>query len=142
MWTFLEVANVAQEWGIWHALITLSKDGVPESFYLKFDAEPTLERAQQAGVDFARRKNIMEAPAAPEAPSRSISRQDFVSRFLMSEIGAIYAASASNVNLLAFVKKLELYATVNLDNEDTRTGLQLLEQAGILGQGRAAEICV
>lgn len=137
MWQFVEVARIEQNWGKWSALVTLSKSGVPESSYLKFDTEPTAEQAAQAGHDHALRKNLDEAP---EAPSRAVPRAEFVGRFLIAEIGAIYMAAASNASLLAFTKKLELYDDVNLDSVDVVNGLALLEQAGLIGAGRATAI--
>lgn len=137
MWEFVEVVRTEQNWGRWSALVTLSKAGVQESFYLKFDGEPTPEQAEQAGRDYALRKNIDEAP---EAPSRTISRSEFVGRFQITEIGAIYSAATGNATLLAFTKKLELNDTVNLDSDDCINGLALLEQAGLIGAGRANAI--
>lgn len=137
MWSFLEVVRVEQNWGRWHALVTLSKAGVPESFYLKFAGEPTPEQAEQAGRDYALRRNLDEAP---DAPSRTVTREDFVGRFTLQEIGAIYSATAGNASLLAFTKRLEFNPTVQLDGEDCTNGLALLEEVGLIGSGRASAI--
>lgn len=137
MWSFVEVARIEQHWERWCALVTLIKAGVPESFFVKFDAEPTPEQAQAAGVDLALRKNLDEAPAAPE---RTVTRGEFVARFTLPEIGAIYQAAAGNALLLAFTKRLEMAEAVHLDNDDTLAGLTLLESAGLIASGRAAQI--
>src|SRR5574340_726177 len=98
MWSFVEVARIEQHWERWCALVTLIKAGVPESFFVKFDAEPTPEQAQAAGVDLALRKNLDDAPAAP---ARTVTRGEFVARSTLPEIGAIYQAAAGNALLRA-----------------------------------------
>lgn len=137
MWSFVEVVRIEQHWGKWCALVTLVKAGVPESFYLKFDAEPTPAQAQAAGIDLALRKTLDEAPVAA---GRSITQDEFVKRFTLAEIGGIYAAAPGNASLLAFVKRLEFSPSVDLDSDDVVNGLALLEQVGLIGAGRAAQI--
>lgn len=137
MWSFVEVVRIEQHWGRWCALVTLAKAGVPESFYLKFQDEPTPWQAQAAGADLALRKNLDEAPVTP---GRVVSREEFVGRFTMPEIAGIYQAAASSATLMAFTKKLEMRDTVHLDAEDTVAGLALLEQSTLIGVGRANAI--
>ncbi len=137
MWTFLETARIEQSFGIWYALVTLTKNSVNESFFLKFDAEPTLAQANAAGTQYALRKNLEEAPVVD---GDSMSREEFFSRFTNTEIAAIYRASAVNDNLFAYVKKLEINPTIHRSNPDVISGLGLLETVGLIGAGRAAEI--
>lgn len=137
MWTFKEIARIEQSFGTWYALVTLSKGGVPESFFLKFDAEPDAEQAAQAGADLALRKNLDEAPSAP---GDSLTREDFFSRFTNAEIALIYKAAQQNDDLFAYVKKMEINPSINRSNADVIAGLQLLEAAGLLAAGRAAQI--
>lgn len=137
MWTFDSVARIEQNWNQWSALVTLTKDGLPESFYIKFHDEPTDNQVQSAGVELALKKNLEEAP---NAPSDSMAREDFFGLFTNAEIAAIYRASQTNDDLFAYVKKLEINPTVNKNNADVIGGLQLLEQAGLLASGRADQI--
>lgn len=135
-WSFLSVARIEQQWGQWYALVTLQKDA-PESFFLRFDAEPAPEQAAAAGADLALKKNIEEAPSAP---GDSITREDFFGRFTNAEIAAIYAAAGQNADLFAYLKKAEINPSVNRRNADVIGGLQLLELVGLIGPGRATEI--
>lgn len=137
MWTFSSVASIEQAWGQWYALVTLKKDGVEESFHLRFDAEPTAAQASAAGADLALKKNLEEAPAAP---GDSIPREVFFGRFTNAEIAAIYQAATQNADLFAYLKKAEINPSVNRKNPDAIDGLQLLEAVGLLAPGRAAEI--
>lgn len=137
MWFFVEVARIEQHWGCWCALVTLVKAGVPESFFVKFEAAPTLAQAQAAGVELALRKNLDEAPAAS---SHTINRWEFVARFTLPETGAIYQAASANATLLAFTKRLEMADAVHLDSDEVIAGLALLEQLGLVVAGRAAQI--
>jgi hypothetical protein len=135
-WSFLSVTRIEQQWGQWYALVTLQKDA-PESFFIRFDAEPTADQAAAAGADLALKKNIEEAPSAP---GDSIARETFFGRFTNAEIAAIYAAAGQNPDLFAYLKKAEINPSVNRKNADVINGLQLLETIGLIGPGRAAEI--
>lgn len=137
MWTFLTTARIENNWGQWCALVTLEKDGIPESFFVTFDAEPTLAQADTAGTELALRKTLKEAPSMGLL---SITREDFFSRFTNSEIANIYRASAASDDLFAYVKKLEINPTVNINHPDVVSGLNLLESVGLLAAGRANQI--
>lgn len=138
MWTFRTTARIACDFGIWHALVTLENDGVPESFFINFrDREPTEAQAAAAGAALALQKNLAEAPSAP---GDSLPREVFFDRFTNAEIAAIYRAAADNDDLFAYIKKLEMNPTVNRRNGDVIDGVQLLEAAGLIGPGRAAAI--
>lgn len=67
MWIFVEVARIECNWGQWSSLITLSKEGVPESFWYNFDHEPTIEEAAAAGATLAGNKNAEDAAAVAAA---------------------------------------------------------------------------
>lgn len=136
VWSFVEVARIEQQFGQWYALVTLAKEA-PESFFVRFDAEPTPAQAAAAGADFALKKNLEEAPAAP---GDSIPREEFFSRFTNSEIATIYAAANSNADLFAYLKKAEINPSVNRKHAEVIDGLQLLEAVGLIAPGRAADI--
>lgn len=137
MWTFSTVERTDESFGQWFALVTLVKNDVPESFYIKFDAQPSTEQAASAGTELALKKNLEEAAQVTSA----LTRAAFVERFSIAEIGRIYAAAPSSPLLLAFTKKLEFNDTIHLNNPDTIAGVNLLEQFGLLdGVGRASQI--
>lgn len=137
MWTFVEVVRIEQNFGQWYAQVTLSgSDGV-ESPYIAFGAtEPTAEDAAAQGRRVALQRNLANAYPA----SDSITREAFYDRFYPAEIDLIYQRVVPGSGLFAFVKKLEVNPTVNLKNPEVVLGLGLLEQAGFLAAGRAAEI--
>lgn len=138
MWYFLETVRIEQSFGIWYALVTLNKEGIPESFYLRFDSQPTMDAANAAGESLALKKNLEDAPLVAEGDS--LSREAFFARFTNTEIATIYKAAATNDNLFAYVKKMELNPTIHKSNSDVISGLQLLEAVGLIGAGRAAQI--
>lgn len=53
---------------------------------------------------------------------------------------AISAASAVNPVLADYMKMLDIATMVNLSDVDVAAGINVLEQAGIISEGRAAEI--
>jgi hypothetical protein len=59
MWSFIRVAAIEKNdlSPAWYAVLTLKKDGIEESFRLKYWQEPTMSQAEQAGVDLANKKN-------------------------------------------------------------------------------------
>lgn len=136
MWTFVDVARIESNFGQWSALVTLAKAGVPESFYLNFEAEPTLQQAQQAATRLALKKNIDDGVTVPNA----IPREDFFARFTGKEIAKIYRAANVNDDVFALTKRLEMQPTLRLNHPDVVGGIQSLEAAGLLAVGRANEI--
>ncbi|MGZ8317467.1 MAG: hypothetical protein ACXWVD_00050 [Telluria sp.] len=137
MWTFDSVAAIEQHWGAWYALVTLLRDGVPESSYVHFGGtEPSANAAQLAGTELALRRNLDEA----EQAGQSMTRETFLGRFTNAEIAGIYAAAASNNEVFVYVKKMELNPTIHPNHPDTLAGLQALEAEGLIGPGRANQI--
>lgn len=57
MWSFVSVAFIEPWAGIWQVLVTLEKDGVPESFFVSFAVEPTAQQAAVEGAALAARMN-------------------------------------------------------------------------------------
>lgn len=90
-------------------------------------------------------------PPAPVPLSRHVTVLAFRNRFKAAEKVAIEIASLDNPTapmperqqaaaLRAFVKDSETATFIDLDYEATREGVQYLEIAGVLQEGRAAEI--
>lgn len=146
MWAYVKTVRVECEWGQWSALVTLARDGVEESFFVRFEREPTVEEADAAGTRLARQKSVADAPfgtlpdPVPAVNTMVLTREDFFGRFTNAEIAAIYRAAQSNDDLFAYVKKLEINPTIRRNAADVAGGLNLLEAVGLIGPGRAAMI--
>jgi hypothetical protein len=144
MWTFSAVAQIEQRFNQWYALVTLMKNGIPESFYLKFANEPSLATAQAEAENLAVQKNLAEAPTAV----RLISKYAFRMRFTLDERIALDNA-ATNANLTAQQKVVVLTllkdfetkeGEVDLDFPDTLAGVQYFESVQLIATGRANAI--
>lgn len=85
-------------------------------------------------------KHTIEQPA----PAREISGVAYLRRFSQAERIAIRAAAAGSAVLDDYLKLLDATIAqggiVNLDDPDTIAAVNLLEQAGLLAAGRAAEV--
>jgi hypothetical protein len=92
-------------------------------------------------------------PPAPDAlpAARLVTRLAFRNRFTGAEKVAIEFASLDNPDapaaqrqqaaaLRVYQRDVESATFIDLDNVDTRAGVQMLEAAGLLAAGRAAEI--
>lgn len=73
------------------------------------------------------------------APRRQ-THQQFLARFADTEMQAILAAQAVQPAVAAWLEKFRLAGYVNLADPATIAGVQALEIAGLLGNGRAAEV--
>lgn len=95
-------------------------------------------------------------PPAPEGtpeptPDRRVTRLAFRNRFTQAELVALEIASLDNpaatmqarqqaASLRVMLANLQAASWIDLQRPDTRTGVQQLEAAGLLGAGRALEI--
>lgn len=80
-------------------------------------------------------KEVESAPVP-----RTITKLEYLRRFTTDERVTIRAAAVSNPVLDDYLKLMELAQEINLDDQDTVAAVQLLEQAGLIATGRAAEI--
>ena len=79
-------------------------------------------------------------PDAVPAVSRRITKLSFRNRFTDAEKLALYTAAESSIQLRIYLDDLAAAEFVDLDYPATVAGVQALEQAGIIGAGRAAQI--
>ena len=79
---------------------------------------------------------------APETPAVSVilNKVDFLRLFTQSERIAIRAAAAVNAQVADYQDILANSAVVLLDDPGVMAGVPLLEAAGLIGTGRAAQI--
>ncbi|MEW5887479.1 MAG: hypothetical protein AB1768_00280 [Pseudomonadota bacterium] len=80
--------------------------------------------------------SIDVAVAAP----RRLTHKMFSDRFTDAEMQAILAAAETNAALKTWWEKFKLARDINLDDPATQSGVQALEIAGLIGEGRAAEV--
>ena len=80
--------------------------------------------------------SIDVAVAAP----RRLTHKGFSDRFTDAEMQAILAAAEANAALKTWWEKFKLARDINLDDPATQGGVQALEIAGLIGEGRAAEV--
>ena len=71
---------------------------------------------------------------------RILSKLEFLELFTSAERISIRTARGQGASLDDYLYLLELAEEVNLDSANTQGGVMMLEQAGILAAGRAAEI--
>ena len=84
-------------------------------------------------------------PAPPEPtpvppPAVILNKVDFLRLFYQQERIDIRAAGVVNPIIADYQYMLDAAVTVNLQDPDILTGVPLLEQAGLIGPGRAAQI--
>jgi hypothetical protein len=70
----------------------------------------------------------------------SISKREFLKLFTPTEYGAIKTAAGANTTVDYYWQQFLLAEFISLSDPDTLGGLQMLEGAGLLAAGRAAEI--
>ena len=91
---------------------------------------------------FRQEEVLPEVP--PKQPvyggQRVLPRTDFLRLFTQAERMAIRTEAKQNAVLEDFMALMDSNPTTNLDDPDTVAGVTLLEQAGLIGAGRAVEI--
>ena len=95
----------------------------------------TEQEAAALQVDFDTR-------AEPDAYTVAckMTRLRFIERFTSTEIKAILAASKVNADLELYLWKMQQAQDVDLLDPSTIAGVQTLEAAGLLANGRSAQI--
>lgn len=83
-------------------------------------------------------------PSAPETPAKSWDAYDFKLRFTPAERMAIRTAAKASPDVDDFLDLLDTAAAtgtrIKADDALLNAGLQMMESAELIGQGRAAEI--
>jgi hypothetical protein len=103
-------------------------------------------RANWTGYEWVERGYIEPAAPADSAPyyGRIITRLAFLNRFTDAEAVAVDLASIGATVQAATLRraqaKINAAEEIQLDNAETRAGVQALETAGLLAAGRAAAI--
>ena len=69
-----------------------------------------------------------------------LSKRNFIKKFSVQEYALIKTAAAQNATLDYYWQLFMLAEYVDLADADTISGIQMLEQVGLLQQGRSEEI--
>lgn len=87
---------------------------------------------------------IVDEVETPDSGPRSWDAYDFKLRFTADERKAIRTAAKANADVEDFLDMLDTAAAtgtrIKSDDALLNAGLQMMESAGLIGEGRAAEI--
>lgn len=104
----------------------------------------TADNPEHVGMYPFEQFNHIPQKVIVEPVPREVSGVSYLRRFSQAERIAIRAAATQNPVLDDYLRLLDITIAqggiVNLDDEDTVTAVNLLEQAGLIAAGRAAEI--
>lgn len=84
--------------------------------------------------------HIKQKEIPPVPMPRIVTKLEYLRRFTTEERVAIRAAASVNPVLDDYLRLMELAQEINLDDADTVAAANMLEQAGLIAQGRAAEV--
>ncbi|OFW37665.1 MAG: hypothetical protein A3J29_06220 [Acidobacteria bacterium RIFCSPLOWO2_12_FULL_67_14b] len=87
--------------------------------------------ASPDGSYSGKRWNGIAFEVIPPAPVRVLSRLDFARRFTLAEEASIDALADTNRAVKAWMRRLSLADSVNLDRADVAAGLAYLKSVGI-----------
>ena len=80
-------------------------------------------------------------PKPPTPPAQTVlTKLDYMNRFEDGELAGIYTTAKSSVEIEIWLEKFKLATEIDLTDSRTIAGVQALEAAGLIGEGRAAEI--
>lgn len=79
-------------------------------------------------------------PGFTDKVSRILTKRQFLKKFTPEEYSTIKAATTANGVVDYYWQLFMVAEYVNLDDQDTAQGIMALEQLGLIGQGRSAEI--
>lgn len=89
---------------------------------------------------FQQFSHVVKKPEPVVPVQRTTTKLEYLRRFTTEERVAIRSAAASNPVLDDYLKLMELAQEINLDDPDTVAAVAMLEQAGLIASGRAAEV--
>lgn len=79
-------------------------------------------------------------PVIPEPRKVILTHYEYMNRFTMDELRAIYTAAKTVVDIEIWLDKFKLAQEVNLDDPNTIDGLDKMETFQLIGVGRSSEI--
>jgi hypothetical protein len=128
----------------WQVRVAISQD---EAIFLKFPSEPTQTQVDVEAEAYVLNKRLAELRNAhvqetpPEAPSGLLTQLEYMERFTLAELRAIYTLAKTNIDVEIWLEKFKAVKDgVNKFDLRVRVGLEALESAGLIAPGRTAEI--
>lgn len=117
-------------------IVTRKADGAE---VLRYSAAQAQEVNGFDLVDYEHTEWIPDAqPVAPT--SHTLTKLEYIRRFTVEERVAIRAAAEQNAVLADYLQLMELAQDINTGDADTIAAVTMLEQAGLIADGRAQEI--
>ena len=118
-------------------LLSVSNDSIsiPENGVVVEIPELSADRLR---YDYIWNSETTAFDVRPQA--RLMSKLDYLNRFTDNELEAIYTAAKTNVAVEIWLEKFRLASEISLDDPKTISGVNFLEQSGLISTGRAAEI--
>lgn len=89
---------------------------------------------------FAQFNHILQKPETVAPAERTITKVAYLRRFTTDERVGIRTAAKTSAVLEDYLSMMELAEEINLDDPDTIAAVQMLESAGLIAPGRAAEV--
>lgn len=80
------------------------------------------------------------APPVPAVVAPPLSRLEMMSRFTDAELAAIYTAAKADIAVEIWLDRFKLSEFIDVSDERTQLGLQLLVERGLLAAERTAEL--
>lgn len=86
-------------------------------------------------------RELPEEPTQPVIePKTTLTKLEYMNRFTDAELAAIYTAAKTVIAVEVWLEKFKLSTDIELTDPRTVSGVQALEDAGLLAEGRADEI--
>lgn len=83
---------------------------------------------------------VNETVEASAVTPKIVTKRGFIKRFSVEEYATIKAAAQQNAMLDYYWQQFMLAENIDLGDPDTIAGVTMLEQVGLIAQGRAQEI--
>lgn len=83
---------------------------------------------------------LPEPETVVPAKPTTLTKLEYMNRFTDAELAGIYTAAKTVIAVEVWLEKFKLATDINLTDQRTIDGLHALEDAGLLAEGRAAEI--
>ena len=78
-------------------------------------------------------------PPQPK-PKRTMTHLEFMRRLTDAELAQIYGAARQSPALEVWLEKFKMAKEISLDDPEIVQGIHVLEQMGLLAEGRAVEV--
>ena len=110
------------------------KDGEVVDLYPGLSDEEVMEKLE------AERQQAMQADGVQVAPSRELSRLEFMDLFTEKELAGIYQAAKSNALIEVWLDKLKVTESIDLSNPRVQKNIDALVAAQLISPERAEQI--